>query len=135
MEAENKVVVLPSAENELDKFASLACFIRPEQPDSDVPVRWITPDEINVAQSNGQYLSNTGLLGDDEYGSFLLVRDVSYKNAGIYVCEVMETLDCTDFPQFATIELVLRCEFTTHAPTAKVYGRGVSIYSLYMNYT
>ena len=94
--------------------ASLVCFIQPQGSNT----RWITPDETNVlsSQSDGQYFVSQGdvgvFSGEDRYGSVLLIEDVSYKNAGIYVCEAMDEENCSDFPKFATVELVLKskCE-------------------------
>ena len=110
--AEKKVIVLPDTGGaQLNTFAALVCYIQPEA----LNVRWITPDETNVLHSqSGQYTANQGSLGtlsgDLKYGSLLLIHDISYKNAGVYVCEAMEEENCSDFPEFATIELVLRSE-------------------------
>lgn len=112
VQAENKVVVLDGVQ--LYTSASLACFIQPEGSST----RWITPDETNVLsfQSDGQYFVSEGVVGvpsgENRYGSVLVIQDVSYKNAGIYVCEAMDEENCSDFPKFATVELILKskCE-------------------------
>lgn len=89
----------------------LTCFIQPQVRN----VRWITPDETSVLSihHNGQYIVSLGsidTLSSRRYGSIIIIQDVSYRNAGVYVCEVMHEDDCTDYPKFATVELVLKSE-------------------------
>lgn len=111
VEAEDKVVVLDGVQ--LYTSASLVCFIQPEGSNT----RWITPDETNVLpiQGDGQYFISQGDVGvssgENRYGSVLVIRDVSYKNAGTYLCEAMDEENCSDFPKFATVELVLKSKF------------------------
>ena len=112
VQAENKVVVLPEAGSQLYTYASLVCYIQPQVGN----VRWITPDETNVLsiQPSGQYFITQGdvatISGENKYASILIIEDVSYKNAGFYLCEAMDEDDCSDFPKFAIIELVLKRE-------------------------
>lgn len=112
IQAENKMVILPESNDRLNTFAMLTCYIQPQVSN----VRWITPDETSALsiQHNGQYIVNQGniatISGVMKYGSILLIQDISYRNAGIYVCEVMDENDCSDFPKFATVELVLKSE-------------------------
>lgn len=113
VQAENKVVVLPEAGSQLYTYASLVCYIQPQVGN----VRWITPDETNVLsiQPSGQYFITQGdvatISGENKYASILIIEDVSYKNAGFYLCEAMDEDDCSDFPKFAIIELVLKREW------------------------
>ena len=111
MEAEHRVIELPSSDT-LAPFTltNIACFISP-QPHN---VRWITPDGTNVLTQTGQYTVSHGEIGlptgEERYGSLLLVQDLSYENAGVYVCEAMMDNDCLSFPKFATIQLILKSE-------------------------
>lgn len=110
VQAEHKVLVLPEPGNQLYTFASLACYVEPQVTN----VRWITPDETNALsiQRSGQYIVSQGdiatISGELKYGSILIIQNISYKNAGIYVCEAMDEENCSDFPKFSTVELVLR---------------------------
>lgn len=114
MQAENKVIVLPQEGLQPHNIAILTCFIQPQVSNA----RWITPDDTNVLsiQRDGQYFVSNGYIGmfsgESRYGSILIIQDVSYKNAGTYVCEAMDEDNCSDFPKFATVELVLKskCE-------------------------
>ena len=115
--AENEVVTLPDigSNTQLHSFASLVCFIQPQVTN----VRWITPDETNALsiQRSGQYIVSQGFLAtisnEMKFGSVLIVQDLSYRNAGVYVCEAMDEEDCSDFPKFSTVELVLKSECVT----------------------
>ena len=113
VQAEDKVVTLPAASSDtLPTHAGLACFITPDGSSS----RWITPDGVSVLMIRRQehYIVSEGSLaiitGEMVYGSILIVQDLSYKNAGLYLCEALDEEDCSDFPKFATVELVLKSE-------------------------
>ena len=108
MEAEHQLIELPPAHTSTPyTITNIACFISP----SPHNVRWITPDGTNVLTQAGQYTVSHGEIGlatgEMRYGSLLIVQDMSYKNAGVYVCEAMMEGDCLSFPVFATIQLVL----------------------------
>lgn len=128
--AENKLVVLPGDDSILS-HASLTCFITPEGSNS----RWITPDGASVLsiQHHEHYALTQGSIatisGEMIYGSILIIRDISYKNEGIYVCEVLAEEDCSDFPQFAIIHLVLKseCEHSRHYHASTFIQRVISI--------
>ena len=124
MEAEYEIVSLPMNGNQLNTYASLVCIITPHQV--NIPVRWITPDEISVDRSTNQYSLSTGSLGSvgggSDYGSILIIRDISYQHAGLYWCEVMDTANCSEFPKFASVRLVLHSKSLT--------GRVIIAYSL-----
>ena len=114
VQAEHTVVVLPEAGKQLYPFAPLACYVQPQVSN----VRWITSDGTNVLsiQRSGQYFVSQGdiatISGEMKYGSILLIQNVSYKNAGVYVCEAMDEENCSDFPKFSIVQLVLKskCE-------------------------
>lgn len=109
VEAEHRVIVLPPPHtSELKAIANIACFISP----SPHNVRWITPNGTNVLTHTGQYTVSHGDLGlpsgDEKYGSVLIIQDISYENAGVYVCEATSEDNCSGFPEFATVELILK---------------------------
>ena len=110
MQAEREVVVLPASGNQLITFATLVCYITPEEV--SIPVRWIAPDGVSIEGPSAQYITNIGSLGSidgsPKFGSLLIIRDISYRNAGTYLCEVMDEGSCSEFPKFAMVELVLR---------------------------
>ena len=113
VQAENKVVTLPESNDRLNSVAMLACYIQPQVTN----VRWITPDETSALSihHNGQYIVTQGTIatisGVIKYGTILVIQDISYRNAGVYVCEAMDEDDCSDFPKFATVELILKSEW------------------------
>ena len=109
MEAEHRVIELPPPHTSVpNTIINIACFI------SQTPhnVRWIAPDGTNVLTQAGQYTVSHGEIGlatgEMRYGSLLIVQDLSYQNAGVYVCEAMMQDDCSSFPKLATVELVLK---------------------------
>ena len=109
MEAEHQMIVLPAPHtSEPYTITNIACFI------SQTPhnVRWITPNGTHVLTQAGQYtVSNGGIglaTGEMRYGSVLIIQDMSYENAGVYVCEAMMEDNCSSFPEFATIQLILK---------------------------
>lgn len=106
--------MLPASGNQVNTFATLVCFITPEEV--SIPVRWIAPDGIGIERSSAKYITNIGSLGSidgsSKFGSLLIIRNISYKNAGTYLCEVMDERNCSEFPKFAMVELVLRSKCT-----------------------
>ena len=103
------MIVLPAPHtSEPYTITNIACFI------SQTPhnVRWITPNGTDVLTQAGQYtVSNGGIglaTGEMRYGSVLIIQDMSYENAGVYVCEAMMEDNCSSFPEFATIQLILK---------------------------
>ena len=126
--AETKLIVLPGPNDDtIQNHASLTCFITPEGSNT----RWITPDEVSVLsiQHHEQYAITQGdiaiISGEMIYGSILIIRDISYKNEGIYVCEVLTEEDCSDFPKFAIIHLVLKSECVHYFP--KTFTQRVNV--------
>ena len=111
VEAEHKVIVLPAPHTtEPYTVTNIACFISP----TTYNARWITPNGTNVFTHAGKYTVSHGQIGlatgEMKFGSLLIIQDLSYENAGVYVCEAMMEEDCSSFPEFATIELVLKSE-------------------------
>ena len=112
VQAENEVQIQPAYEGEpINPFAILDCNIQPAN--ASVRTRWILPDGRILQNSNERFRM---AIGGAETGlSFLLVvQHLSYKDAGLYTCEVMErrvsvsSCNCDGFPLSSTVELFLQ---------------------------
>lgn len=89
------VKILPDYDGRLNSFTFLTCIIEPRNVSVDV--RWLLPsgDFVSSKSTNrtGRLRVNEGELALSEgsmFGSVLVIKNVSYRDSGLYTCEVRE---------------------------------------------
>ena len=101
----------------------LNCFLEPETVQrDDYESRWITPKgeilEYRATASNKYIVSQTSVTGignskiQSQSSAVLLIRDLSYSDAGNYTCEVRNSSDSSSQWVSKTIRVTLLGKYT-----------------------
>lgn len=87
-----KEVIIPTEVNELSASTFLACGVQP--PEANYTTRWITPNGTIVTPSEPGRLTvlegNLNLDGRGFDGTALQLRNLSYQDEGVYICEARD---------------------------------------------
>ena len=100
----------------------LVCGLKPETlaPRVNYTTRWILPGGREIVNaSRGRFVfseSQVSINNREVPGTVLIVRQLSYQDAGTYTCEGRSTASGVSTTQWATasFELQLNCEFNQH---------------------
>ena len=106
MSAESAVKVQSSSS--VSSFAILICDIRPAN--ASITSRWITPHGriISEETESDRYTLTDGRTFTG-LGTILAIHRISYKDAGVYTCEVVSRgATCRRFPVSSSVQLVLQ---------------------------
>ena len=115
--------VLPDYDGRLNSFTFLSCIIEPRN--ATVESRWLLPNGQIVTVRNASLTKHLKvaegeigtLEGGSAFGSVLIVRQVSYEDAGVYTCEVKDLIDCECevWPAVSSAELQFQGEMSYRA--------------------
>ncbi len=110
--------ILPDYDGRLNSFTFLTCIIEPKN--ASVVSRWLLPSGDIVSSRNaslsGRLVVNEGMLALSEgtvFGTVLVIQRVSYRDSGVYTCEVREVdgeqCECDgEWPAVTSAELQLQ---------------------------
>ena len=130
MYTQTPLKVLPDFDGRLNSFAFLSCIIEPKN--ATVDTRWLLPSGEFVTAKNA---SLTGRLKVKEgeiarsngnvLGTVLFIQNVSYKDGGLYTCEVREVdgerCECeNEWPAVTSTELQFQGEHMSTIRSAMI---------------
>ena len=104
---ESEVVIEPSSNDVPPPFTVLKCFVTPNN--ATIAIRWTLPNGTMIPQGTTDRLFVDQGSGRtmDRINVVLIISQLSYQDAGVYTCEVMD-LTIPDAPWIpATVELQL----------------------------